>query len=162
MRRVLVPLDGSDLAASMLPDARRLAGSDGELVLVRDADDKPHYSEATAAAPLNYLEEVAEILRAEGVSVRIRKLTGGDIASAIDTAAKAFNVDMIAVATHGRHGVRRLLVRKYRVARSFRAVVCLCCHAHEGAFPHRMSPVKCVNSGGSHRGSRRPAQSVLH
>ena len=78
---------------------------------MRDADDKPHYSEATAAAPLNYLEAVAEILRAEGVSVRIRKLTGGDIASAIDTAAKAFNVDMIAVATHGRHGVRRLLER---------------------------------------------------
>jgi nucleotide-binding universal stress UspA family protein len=41
MRRVLVPLDGSDLAASILPDARRLAGSGGELVLVRDADDKP-------------------------------------------------------------------------------------------------------------------------
>ena len=35
--RVLVPLDGSELAASILPDARRAAGRDGELVLVRDA-----------------------------------------------------------------------------------------------------------------------------
>ena len=33
MRRVLVPLDGTDLAASILPDARRLAGARGQLVL---------------------------------------------------------------------------------------------------------------------------------
>jgi nucleotide-binding universal stress UspA family protein len=37
MRRVLVPIDGTERSASILPDARRLAGSDGTIILVRDA-----------------------------------------------------------------------------------------------------------------------------
>jgi hypothetical protein len=36
MRRVLVPLDGSSLSASILPDAKQLAGEGGELILIRD------------------------------------------------------------------------------------------------------------------------------
>ncbi len=36
MKRVLVPLDGTRLAESILPDARRLAGPEGTLILIRD------------------------------------------------------------------------------------------------------------------------------
>jgi nucleotide-binding universal stress UspA family protein len=112
--RVLVPLDGTDLAASILPDARRVAGLDGELVLIRDATIheavllgflEQHLALETARS---YLDTVAQTLRAEGVSVHVRPLVMGDAAAAIEEAAKILQVDMIACATHGRGPLGRL------------------------------------------------------
>src|SRR5579872_1932977 len=115
MTRVLVPLDGSDFSASIIPDAIRLAGPAGELVLVRDAslhvhDDLDYMSEVeSVAASESYLEGIAAGLRETGISVRTETLVLGDPASAVDTAAKLFEVDAIACATHARAGWQSLI-----------------------------------------------------
>jgi nucleotide-binding universal stress UspA family protein len=116
MRRVLVPLDGSALAESIIRDARRLAGVDGTLVLVRDAS-RPSYNLdlGVAAGPLTvsnceaYLETMARLLREQGVRVEIHTTFLNDISLAIDASAELFEVDMIACSTHGRSVVGRLV-----------------------------------------------------
>ena len=110
MNRVLVPLDGSDFAASILPDAKRLAGDSGELILVRDAttsshDDLDTNPEAQSIrASEDYLHTTAVALRTMGATVRTETFVLGDPATAIDEAAARFEVDAIACATHGRSG----------------------------------------------------------
>lgn len=116
MRRVLVPLDGSPFAESIIRDARRLAGANGQLVLVRDAS-RPSYNLdlGVAAGPLTvseseaYLETIARLLREQGVLVEIHTTFLKDISLAIDAAAELFEVDMIACSTHGRSVVGRLV-----------------------------------------------------
>jgi nucleotide-binding universal stress UspA family protein len=117
--RILVPLDGTDFAASILPDAQRLAGPDGELVLVQDAsilgtrwvtDVATIYERNRAlASATGYLEQVAQGLREQGVAVQVQAVAMGDPAFAIDAAARIFDADMIACATHGRGMLGRLL-----------------------------------------------------
>ncbi|HEX8918411.1 MAG TPA: universal stress protein [Chloroflexota bacterium] len=116
MRRVLVPLDGSQLSEAILPDARRLAGDDGELILVREAV-WPSIAQdmvTISATPLHeqidsYLQSEAEKIQDTGVTVDAHTLVLADAASAIDEAVKIFKADMIAIATHGRRPLGRLL-----------------------------------------------------
>lgn len=115
VRRVLVPLDGSDFAAAILPDARRLAGSNGELILIRDVSPAsagqrslPHSEPGDEDVARRYLETVASALRADGVRVQAQPLIGADAAIAIDEAAELLQVDMIAASTHGRSAAERL------------------------------------------------------
>lgn len=116
MRRVLVPLDGSEFAETIIPDARRLAGPDGELVLVREASWPILHRDIIVDSSMLavedaecYLQREAEKLRAEGVSVRTQSLIVVHAASAIDEAVRIFKADMIAIATHGRGPLGRLL-----------------------------------------------------
>lgn len=115
MRRVLVPLDGSKLAESILSDARDVAGPDGELILVREtrrgvpnqfgvADDTSKFDEAQ-----DYLEQQAALLRAQGAKAEGQALQFHDVALAIDEATKLFNAQLIACATHGRGALGRLV-----------------------------------------------------
>lgn len=116
MRRVLVPLDGTTLAASILPDARRLAGPNGELILIRDTSGMSHQgftylSEEREAvnACREYLLSVADELAKDGARVQVQPMVIGNAALAIDEAVTIFKVDMIAAATHGRNLTQRLL-----------------------------------------------------
>ncbi|HLJ67114.1 MAG TPA: universal stress protein [Chloroflexota bacterium] len=116
MRRILVPLDGSTLSAAIIPDARRLAGRDGELILVQDVwRTRSDFEPGTHTTPLaldraaEYLESIADRLRAEGVKVRTETLVIMDRARGIDDAARIFKVDMIACATHARTGLSRMV-----------------------------------------------------
>jgi nucleotide-binding universal stress UspA family protein len=121
-RRVLIPLDGSELAEGILPFAENLAGPlDAELLLVRvvepiatavalasgdvgGADMLLHHQ----LAAKRYLEEWAERLAAKGLQVRT--LAGlGFPATKIVEMAEAEKADLIAMTTHGRSGVRRLV-----------------------------------------------------
>lgn len=116
MRRILVPLDGSYLAEQVLPDARRLAGPDGELVLFRDVNwvrydaETAHYNYHQALVEAKrYLDKLATKLRRQGVKVSMHRQTELDVAWSIDEAAREFGVDMIACATHGRGPFARFL-----------------------------------------------------
>lgn len=116
MRRVLVPLDGSQLAETVLPDALRLAGEGGELILIRDASwthvDTPleEYSEWHAIQESErYLGSMAQRLEKEGVRATAYRLTASDVAEAIDDAASFLKVDFVACTTHGRGPLGRLL-----------------------------------------------------
>ena len=116
MRRVLVPLDGTPLAASILPDARHLAGESGELILIRDpmgsvgSRAKPASSRAEALQEvLIDLETQAALLRDQGVAVETHALVMIDPAYAIGTATYIYGADMIACATRGRSPMGRLV-----------------------------------------------------
>lgn len=115
MRRVLVPLDGSDLALSILPDARRLAGPDGTLILVRHVS-RPEYGPQTdtrdavsVEAAREYLARIAEQLEADGAQVEVHLINPEDIAAGIDDAVIVYKADMIACSTHGRSPLGRLV-----------------------------------------------------
>jgi nucleotide-binding universal stress UspA family protein len=115
MRRVLVPLDGTKFSEAIFPDARRLAGPDGELVLVREASwpllGRDIFVDSTMLAVEDaewYLQHEAETLREDGVNVKTQSLVRADAAAAIDEAVRIFKTDMIAIATHGRHPLGRL------------------------------------------------------
>ena len=116
MKRVLVPLDGSRLATKILPDARRVAGSDGEIVLMHDINH-PTYDSAERAystrkpadAAQAYLDAQAADLREDGAHVQVQTVVLNDVSLSIDEAARVFKADLIACATHGRGPVGRLV-----------------------------------------------------
>lgn len=116
MRRVLVPLDGTPLSASILPDAKRLAGDGGEIILVRDpigsvsGREMLHQPEAVAVRDaLASLEVQAEALRHQGMRVETHALVMIDPAYAIDVAIRIYRADMVACATHGHGPFGRLM-----------------------------------------------------
>src|SRR5579884_2060783 len=99
--RLLVPLDGSELPETALPYAQALAAlAGGTLYLVRAAPP------AEQAAALAYLQEVAQRLQAQGVSVEPRVLAGPP-AEAIAQEALRCQADLLVLATHGRTGIAR-------------------------------------------------------
>lgn len=115
MRRILVPVDGTSRSLTILDDAQRLAGVDGELILMRlvagrsgpgGHEDKGH-PELLAAQ--QYLSTIADQVRSRGVHVSTLAFTTGNIPLAIDEAASATWADMIACATHSPGPVESVL-----------------------------------------------------
>ncbi|MFQ5846902.1 MAG: universal stress protein [Candidatus Methylomirabilales bacterium] len=115
-RRILVPLDGSQLAERILPHVETIAKSTGaEVVLLRTTD--PRHGEIAAEAATEgrkwlesdqaqaakYLEGVAKRLKDAGVTTRVEVLVG-EPAVEILTAAEHENVDLIAMMSHGATG----------------------------------------------------------
>ncbi|HLJ67602.1 MAG TPA: universal stress protein [Chloroflexota bacterium] len=115
MRRILVALDGSNLSATILDDALRLAGPGGELVLMHAVNRQRGRAAAIYNAELDtepareYLEAVAEGLRTRGATVRTQAKLTFNVSAAIDDVARANRVDMIACATHSRGAIGRLV-----------------------------------------------------
>jgi nucleotide-binding universal stress UspA family protein len=112
-RRILVPLDGSARSARVLPLVTRLAKTHGaEVVLCRiewEGLNRPML--AAALAP----EKIAESLRPwreqlekEGLLV-LTLAAQGDAASEILDLAEREGCDLVAMATHGRSGLSRLV-----------------------------------------------------
>jgi hypothetical protein len=86
MHTVLVPLDETAFAASILPAAQRLAGPGGRLVLVDVVARRgraAHQSSQTGDVE-RYLSTEAQLRQARGVQVATKVLVGGDIPRAID------------------------------------------------------------------------------
>ena len=121
-KRILVPLDGSDLAEAVLPYAQSLAQCLGsEIVLLRvTVNPVVEFSfadPAIAASTIreierdakNYIESKCSELEAAGmrVSFLIRE---GPVADTILAVAEAMQVEIIAMSTHGRSGIRRWLL----------------------------------------------------
>jgi Ala-tRNA(Pro) deacylase len=120
LRRLVVPLDGSRLAETVLPHVRRLA-ADASLavVLLRVGslppvieDEPPIILDDSAAAEERqlglYLQEQAPRLATSGASVQTR-VRLGDPASEIVRCAEEEQADAIAMSTHGHTGLERLL-----------------------------------------------------
>jgi nucleotide-binding universal stress UspA family protein len=115
---VLVPLDGSKLAEAAIGVAERVGA---ELVLlsvlapvnpahlVRADDSAPYRTLQTRNAKAQqYLEAVRMRLRRRGSRARIL-VRSGDPAREIPACADAERVQLIAMSTHGRSGLRRTL-----------------------------------------------------
>jgi nucleotide-binding universal stress UspA family protein len=129
--RILVPLDGSDLAERVLPYVEALAKQFGSTVILLLATDLPRVLLTTGAAPggtplavpvinpkpivegerraaAGYLDAVAERLRAGGLTVECEQ-PNGPAAETIVEGARRLGADLIAMTTHGRGGLGRLV-----------------------------------------------------
>lgn len=116
--RLLVPLDGSRLAESVLSAVVGLAeAAAGEVTLLHVIEKKPpsaihgdvHLREEEEAE--SYLAEISERLKARGLRVEahVHSVPEGDIPKAIVDHAEELNRDLIVLCTHGRGGVRRFV-----------------------------------------------------
>jgi nucleotide-binding universal stress UspA family protein len=114
-RRLLVPLDGSELSEQALGCARSLAALvGGDLILARAASARPAAGEpaqgekeAVAEAEV-YLERLAATLR-PGLPVEL-SVPVGDPADQLAQVAASHQVDLIVMSTHGRSGLRRMML----------------------------------------------------
>ncbi len=120
-KRVLVPLDGSPVAEAIVPFLLEIAGPlDMEVVLLRVVQPVPRaandFADGTAVTNLElgeadaheYLHPVAAELRGRGVKVEML-VRWGEPAREIVAAARDSDSDLIAMTTHGRSGLGRLL-----------------------------------------------------
>jgi nucleotide-binding universal stress UspA family protein len=111
VRRLLVPLDGSDLAEAVLPDVIAITKRRGaELLLLRVA-----YARAPGAAPVAeaqaeaYLAGLAHRLAGEGLPVRPTVRYGFAPEEILDEIGRQ-RPDLVAMATHGHTGLTHLLL----------------------------------------------------
>ena len=133
--RILVPLDGSELAEGVLPYAVEIARKfDSELVLMQAvtpfarllAETAPGTPETSPTAvevsadiarqrlegeikqAQNYLDSIKTKLQNDGVNTRTHVVEGAAGAAIIDY-AREVNASLIAMSTHGRSGLGRLV-----------------------------------------------------
>lgn len=118
-RRVVVPLDGSTLAEQILPRVTQLATlEEAEITLLHiltsqsysenGADpDSTWWDKKTPAQ--EYLFRIAKKLRRTGSIVRTDIVVSENVAEAIGEFAARDSSDLIAIATHGRGGLARML-----------------------------------------------------
>jgi nucleotide-binding universal stress UspA family protein len=120
-KRALVPLDGSVVAETVIPFLLEIAGPlDMEVVLLRvNQPVAPIVIEGARSVQVEdlearridaeeYLAPIAVELRAKGIRVDTR-VHRGLPAEEIAAAAKEEGADLIAMSTHGRSGLGRLL-----------------------------------------------------
>lgn len=124
---VLIPLDGSDEAeqaigpavdlgdpagarftlVSVIPQLIPLGTMNPELMVDERERGEPRGPDGPER---QYLERVAERLRSDARQVEVVVVVSGDASRAILTVAEQSGVDVIAIATHGRSGLSRLVM----------------------------------------------------
>jgi nucleotide-binding universal stress UspA family protein len=120
-KRIVVPLDGSTLAEQILPRVVALAKVEEAEITLLNILVPQSYSQKEIVDPTlpwwdkdisvaqAYLFRIAGKLRRNGVTVTTDIVIGENIASAIGDFASREKADLIAIATHGRGGLARML-----------------------------------------------------
>ena len=121
-KKILVPLDGSELAEKAIPYATELCKGETEVILFQVIHIPLPLAapDASIAVPmpdpqelideaLAYLEGIAESLRKDGVNAKAVANEQDVTADAIIAYAKENDVDLIVMTTHGRSGLSRLV-----------------------------------------------------
>jgi nucleotide-binding universal stress UspA family protein len=114
IEKIVVPLDGSVTAEAVLPHVRRLLRlEDAEAVFVRAENPAPveNYmpvAEAALAAAREYIAGIQERFAREGARVKSVARLGAP-ASVILDVVRQEKATLVALATHGRTGLRRIL-----------------------------------------------------
>lgn len=124
-QRIMVPLDGSELAECVLPHVEAIAKGCQvkEVAFVRVAEsiddpkdaysfvipeeDKKRIEEGIIASAEKYLKEVTERDIFKGVNTSSKLIKGGAVADILADYAKKINADLIIIATHGQSGISR-------------------------------------------------------
>jgi nucleotide-binding universal stress UspA family protein len=126
-QKLLVPLDGSELAECVLPHVESIAKGCGvqKVVFLRvvepfhmplsgrdvgymfTAEDWKRMEAESRAAAENYLNQLMNRVKYDGINVQSEVLVGGRVADIITDYAINDEVDLIVIATHGRSGVSR-------------------------------------------------------
>ncbi len=119
VKRILVPLDLSDLGGAAIPCAETLARAlGGEMVLLQVLEPLTSWSHGETTAPipedggkrkalaLAYLDDVGKPLKERGITTSSVVVMGSPADQIIDY-AKVNAIDLIAMSTHGRSGIGR-------------------------------------------------------
>ncbi len=125
LKKVVVPLDGSPLAEKALPYIVELAKKMNlEVLLIRvwglpattyfgsadyETPDLKRIAEEITAEAKSYLERKAEQLKREGLATVSQVLLPGNAAQEIINFARQTPDSLVAMCTHGRSGLRRLV-----------------------------------------------------
>lgn len=116
---LLVPLDGSILAESVLPVATEFARRFGASVTLlhvieRDAPQSIHGEQhlADEASATRYLDEIARRLEGQGIAVtyHVHPNRERDVAASIAGHARELGSDLIVIGTHGNGGLRDVVI----------------------------------------------------
>ena len=118
-KKILIPLDGSELAIKALDHAEKLAKTfDAEIILFQVVSFMPIYGSPELVTPLivdekqreaaeKYLADLAEDMKKRGLKVSTMVKTGQQVAVEIIDFAKEIQADLIVMCTHGRSGITR-------------------------------------------------------
>lgn len=116
--KMLVPLDGSELAEVVLPHVKAIASASAakKVILLRIVEPLPAgtppavdyevVQKAGLKAAQQYLAKIQARLAKDGLDVETRVLTGRPAETITDFVQRE-QVDFVALATHGRSGVSR-------------------------------------------------------
>jgi nucleotide-binding universal stress UspA family protein len=127
LKRILIPLDGSELSEQIVEPALELGGpTQVEYTLLRVVEPfiiavgypppvqtsrlDVKLSQEQLAEGQAYVDRVADRLRAAGYRTQARALLAERVAAAILDEARRQNADLIAMTTHGRSGLARVLL----------------------------------------------------
>ena len=118
-KRILAPLDGSETGGAAMHDAEAIALKTGASMVLVHVLPAPHAVEARWLGPeftdfvkamhdagQKYLDNIDGRLRARGLDVKVR-IVSGDPAARIIEVAREERADLIAMSTHGRSGIAR-------------------------------------------------------
>ena len=118
-KKILVPLDGSELAKMALDQAEKLAKTfDAEIILFQVVPFMPIYGSPELVTPLivdekqkeaaeKYLANLSGELKKRDLRVAAMVRTGQQVAVEIIDFAKEVGADLIIMCTHGRSGISR-------------------------------------------------------
>jgi nucleotide-binding universal stress UspA family protein len=125
-KKVLVPLDGSDLAECMLSHLKSLFkdGAVGEVTLLNvvkidipwgKGEDIKHFDfnalrEQVFTSSKKYLEKVESQLSSQGIKVKTESLEANRPADTITDYAHKNGMELIIMATHGHTGFKNLML----------------------------------------------------
>lgn len=123
--KILVPLDGSELAECVLPHAEAIAKgcNTKNVILIRVVEpvvlpvaDGEYFSsnvwtqieQQEKAIAVNYLDNIVKRVQFDGIDIEAKVIIGRVADSIVDYVIKN-SIDLIIIATHGRSGVSRWL-----------------------------------------------------
>lgn len=124
-KKVLIPLDGSDLAECMLSHLKSLFknGSVGEVTLLNIVTidipwaelESGHFNfdalrKQVFSSSKEYLTKVESRLSAEGIKVTTESMEANRPADTIADYAKKNGMELIIMATHGHSGLKKLML----------------------------------------------------
>ncbi|MDA0365263.1 MAG: universal stress protein [Chloroflexi bacterium] len=135
-KKILLPLDGSDISRRALRHASGLArATDGEVVLIQIIDSEAQVLAQTTTATIEplpagpisieivhqavegqrlaaqeTLDAAAQQLREDGIPTVTTEVIEGSAGDEITAAAARLGCDLVVMATHGRSGIRRAIL----------------------------------------------------
>lgn len=124
-KRILVPVDGSDTAAAGLREAIKLARQLGSQVRIVHVVDEflmvspsaygavyDRFTEEMREAGKHVLSAAQDLAREAGINVETQLIVGlgHPAGKRVLEAAKQFEADLIVCGTHGRRGLRRIVL----------------------------------------------------
>ncbi|MFC1952032.1 universal stress protein [Chloroflexota bacterium] len=125
--KILIPLDGSEMGEAAIPFVKDILSTMSpraklEYILLQVVSLRSHYvpvgdvmapvayteveMEQIKKNSLDYLKKISKRLKTKG-SVLETRIEMGSVADEIIRVADEMNVDLIAMSTHGRHGISR-------------------------------------------------------